>query len=95
MKFLYNTGILLFILAVRLLSPFNSKVRLMVKGWKDWEEKLKGKAGAGGRNIWVHCASLGEFEQGRPVIEELRSREPQSRIILSFFSPSDYEIRKN
>ncbi|MFZ2338736.1 MAG: glycosyltransferase N-terminal domain-containing protein [Bacteroidales bacterium] len=95
MKFLYNTGILLFILAVRLLSPFNSKVRLMVKGWKDWEEKLKEKAGAGGRNIWVHCASLGEFEQGRPLIEELRSREPQSRIILSFFSPSGYEIRKN
>ena len=95
MKFLYNTGIHLFVLAVRLLSPFNSKVRLMVKGWKDWEEKLKEKAGAGGRNIWVHCASLGEFEQGRPLIEEIRKREPQSRIILSFFSPSGYEIRKN
>ncbi|MBN2666592.1 MAG: 3-deoxy-D-manno-octulosonic acid transferase [Bacteroidales bacterium] len=95
MKFLYNSGILLFILAVRLLSPFNSKVRLMVKGWKDWEEKLKERAGAGSKNIWVHCASLGEFEQGRPVIEEIRSREPQSRIILSFFSSSGYEIRKN
>lgn len=95
MKFLYNTGIRLFVLTMRLLSPFNSKVRLMVNGWKGWEEKLKEKAGAGRRNIWVHCASLGEFEQGRPVIEELRSREPQSRIILSFFSSSGYEIRKN
>ena len=85
----------MFVIAVRLLSPFNSKVRLMVHGWKGWEGKLKEKTGAGRRNIWVHCASLGEFEQGRPVIEELRNREPQSRIILSFFSSSGYEIRKN
>ena len=95
MKFLYNTGILLFILIVRLLSPFNSKVRLMAKGWKGWEEKLKEKSDAGKKNIWVHCASLGEFEQGRPLIDELRNRQPQTRIILSFFSSSGYEIRKN
>lgn len=95
MKFLYNTGIFLFAVTMRLLSPFNSKVKLMVKGWKGWEEKLKGNAGEGSKNIWVHCASLGEFEQGRPLIEELRTREPGCRIILSFFSPSGYEIRKN
>lgn len=95
MKLLYNTGILLYSLAVRMLSPFNSKARLMLKGWKGWEGKLREKAGDGRKNIWVHCASLGEFEQGRPLIEELRVREPGCRIILSFFSPSGYEIRKN
>ncbi|HOG56353.1 MAG TPA: glycosyltransferase N-terminal domain-containing protein [Bacteroidales bacterium] len=95
MKFLYNTGIILYSLAVRILYPFSPKVRLMVKGWKDWEEKLREKAGDGRKNIWMHCASLGEFEQGRPLIEELKTREPECRIILSFFSPSGYEIRKN
>jgi len=64
MKFLYNTGIILYSLAVRILYPFSPKVRLMVKGWKDWEEKLREKAGDGRKNIWMHCASLGEFEQG-------------------------------
>ncbi len=95
MKFFYNTGILLFALTVRLLSPFNPKARLMLRGWKGWEERLRENAGSDSKNIWVHCASLGEFEQGRPVIEELRKRQPGCRIILSFFSPSGYEIRKN
>jgi len=54
----------------------------MVKGWKDWEERLRKNADEGRKNILMHCASLGEFEQGRPLIEELRTRDPECRIIL-------------
>jgi 3-deoxy-D-manno-octulosonic-acid transferase len=95
MKFLYNLGILIYITMVRLVSPFNRKARLIVLGWKNWHSLLSQKAGSDDKYIWVHCASLGEFEQGRPVIEELRKMLPQNKILLTFFSSSGYEVRKN
>jgi 3-deoxy-D-manno-octulosonic-acid transferase len=67
----------------------------MVKGWKNWHRWLSQKARSEDRYIWVHCASLGEFEQGRPVIEEIRKKIPQYKILLTFFSSSGYEVRKN
>jgi 3-deoxy-D-manno-octulosonic-acid transferase len=95
MDFLYNLSINIFAFLVRLVVPFNPKAALFVKGRKNWATNLKAKIGDGGRYIWVHCASLGEFEQGRPVIEEVKSRYPTFRIILTFYSPSGYEVRKN
>ena len=95
MKYLYNLGILIYVLLVRLISPFNLKARLWVNGRKDWESVLREKVSPGNTNIWIHCASLGEFEQGRPLIEAIKKSRPDYRIILTFFSPSGYEIRKN
>jgi len=95
MKYLYNLGILVYVLLVRLLSPFNSKAKLWTSGRKDWEMRLKEKISRNNINIWIHCASLGEFEQGRPLIEAIKKARPEYRIILTFFSPSGYEIRKN
>jgi 3-deoxy-D-manno-octulosonic-acid transferase len=95
MKYLYNLGILIYVLATRLLSPFNSKARLWIRGRKNWESALKEKVNRDNINIWIHCASLGEFEQGRPLIEAIKKAGPEYKIILTFFSPSGYEIRKN
>jgi 3-deoxy-D-manno-octulosonic-acid transferase len=95
MNFIYNLGILIFIFLVRLASPFNSKARLWVRGRKNWEALLKNKINPVNKNVWIHCASLGEFEQGRPVIETLKRVRPEYKIVLTFFSPSGYEVRKN
>ncbi|MFW5821950.1 MAG: 3-deoxy-D-manno-octulosonic acid transferase [Tangfeifania sp.] len=95
MTFLYTTGIYFYTLISHLLSPFNTKARQFVKGRKNWSGKLTRQIETNARYIWVHCASLGEFEQGRPLIEAIKERHPEYRIILTFFSPSGYEIRKN
>jgi 3-deoxy-D-manno-octulosonic-acid transferase len=95
MKYLYNLGILIYVMTVRLLSPFNSKARLWIRGRKNWEFILKEKINRNNINIWIHCASLGEFEQGRPLIEAVKKTRPEYKIVLTFFSPSGYEIRKN
>lgn len=95
MKFIYNIGILIYELAARFLSPFNSKAKLWFSGRKDWKSLLQKRVSRDDTNIWIHCASLGEFEQGRPLIEAIKRREPEYKIILTFFSPSGYEIRKN
>ena len=95
MKYIYNLGILIYVLLVRLLSPFNLKARLWTSGRKDWALMLKEKVSRDDTNIWIHCASLGEFEQGRTLIEAIKKIKPEYRIVLTFFSPSGYEIRKN
>jgi len=95
MKYLYDIGILIFTLVVRLASPFSEKARLWFRGRKGWEQALKDGVNPNDMNMWFHCASLGEFEQGRPVMEELKKQRPECRIILTFFSPSGFEIRKN
>ena len=79
-----------------MLSPFNKKAKLFTDGRKDLLKKIA----AALQNetapiIWVHAASLGEFEQGRPVIEKLKIEFPGHKILLTFFSPSGYELRKN
>lgn len=95
MEFLYNLGIGAYHFAVRLASPFNEKASLLNKGRKEVWAKLKEIHRGDERLVWFHAASLGEFEQGRPLIEELKQLEPDTKILLTFFSPSGYEIRKN
>ena len=93
MKLLYNCGVRLMDAGIRCAAPFNSKARL----WKDGRRRLFDKLKALGshRVAWFHAASLGEFEQGRPVIEAFRKARPEYKILVTFFSPSGYEIRKN
>ncbi len=95
MGLVYDAGIALYNALAILMSPFSDKARLWVKGRRDWYPKLVEGVDPKARNIWIHAASLGEFEQGRPVIEKIRSEMPDHRIILTFFSPSGYEIRKD
>jgi 3-deoxy-D-manno-octulosonic-acid transferase len=95
MKVLYNLGILIFSLFAHLIAPFNSKASFWVKGRKNWARKISEKISTGDRTIWMHCASLGEFEQGRPVMEAIKKVMPGYKIVLTFFSPSGFEIRKN
>jgi 3-deoxy-D-manno-octulosonic-acid transferase len=95
MSTIYSLGILIFTFLVYLVSPFNLKARLWIRGRKGWFAALKEKIRPDGKNIWFHCASLGEFEQGRPVIEAIKKEQPDYKIILTFFSPSGYEIRKD
>lgn len=95
MKLLYLAGIYAYSFFIRAAACFNSKARLFVKGRKNWKKNLAAKIETNARYIWVHCASLGEFEQGRPLIEAIRKHLPEYRIVLTFFSPSGYEVRKN
>ena len=96
MRLLYNFSILLYVFAVRIASLFNPKAQLWLKGRKDIFEKLRAAIPAGDISlVWFHCASLGEFEQGRPLIELMRKKDPSVKILLTFFSPSGYEVRKN
>lgn len=95
MTFLYNLGIYFYALATRVAALFNPKAKLFVAGRKNWKQTLKSKVDSDAEYLWFHCASLGEFEQGRPVIEEVKKEFPQYKIALTFFSPSGYEIRKN
>lgn len=95
MAFLYNIGIAAYTLAIRLASPFNEKASLWLKGRKNIREKIRQISRTNEKLIWFHAASLGEFEQGRPVMEALKRQQPETRILLTFFSPSGYEIRKN
>ncbi len=95
MTLIYKIGIFFYSLLIRLVSPFNQKAKQFVVGRKNWKETLHSQIEKEARYIWFHCASLGEFEQGRPVIEEIKKRFPEYKIVLTFFSPSGYEIRKN
>jgi 3-deoxy-D-manno-octulosonic-acid transferase len=95
MLWLYNIGIQLYGLIVKIFSLFNSKAALFVKGRVDLLEKISQTIDPTYKHIWFHFASLGEFEQGRPVLEKLKERYPNKRIVITFFSPSGYEIRKD
>jgi 3-deoxy-D-manno-octulosonic-acid transferase len=92
---LYNIGIRAYRSAIGLAMPFNQKARFWVKGRKNWRENLKKAIDSKSEWIWFHCSSLGEFEQGRPLIEAIKAKRPKLKILLTFFSPSGYEIRKN
>jgi 3-deoxy-D-manno-octulosonic-acid transferase len=95
MKVLYNAGIFIFTALASMAAFFNSKASLWVKGRKNWAGKIRENIKPGDRSVWIHCASLGEFEQGRPVLEALKTNRPDLKIVLTFFSPSGYEVRKN
>ena len=92
---LYNFGLMLYALAIRLVSPRHPKAKLWIEGRKNLFERMARTIDPKARIVWIHVASLGEFEQGRPIIERLRKEFPEYKILLTFFSPSGYEIRKN
>lgn len=92
---LYHIFLRLYGAGVSIVSLFNPKAKLWKQGRKNIFNQLTEKINGTGPVIWMHCASLGEFEQGRPVLESLRKNYPNHKILLTFFSPSGYEIRKN
>ncbi len=94
MHFIYNIAIQTYRLLVAILSLYNRKAKLRYLGSKETFARLE-NLDLSSENIWIHSASLGEFEQGRPFIDKLREENPGCKIILSFFSPSGYEVRKN
>jgi 3-deoxy-D-manno-octulosonic-acid transferase len=94
--FLYTAGIYLYDGGLHLAALFHPKARQMVRGRRQTATVLKQRpAKAGQPTVWFHCASLGEFEQGRPVLEAFKNRHPAYRVVLTFFSPSGYEIRQH
>jgi len=95
MMIFYALGLRLYALVVRFAAFFNEKARFMVEGRKSIFSRIEDDLCSDDRHIWVHAASLGEFEQGRTVIEEIKNRYPDYKIVLTFFSPSGYEVRKN
>ncbi len=110
MRLLYDIIIRVFVLGIRLAALFSPKARLWVQGRRHWRDRLKSAFssqrstvngqwstvnGQKSKVLWLHAASLGEFEQGRPIIEAFRERFPDWKIVLTFFSPSGYEVRKN
>lgn len=92
---MYNFAIFLYASIVRLVASFNAKAKLMVDGHKEVFDKLKAEISPNTKYMWLHAASLGEFEQGRPIIEHLKRTHPEYKVLLTFFSPSGYEVRKN
>lgn len=92
---MYNLVIYLYQLGVAVYSLFNAKVRKMWRGERDAFRVLRQKVDPAARYVWFHAASLGEFEQGRPLMEQLRREHPELKILLTFFSPSGYEVRKD
>jgi 3-deoxy-D-manno-octulosonic-acid transferase len=96
MIYLYNLSIALYTRLIAAAAFFgNPKARLWINGRKHLFEKISADLKAGERRIWIHAASLGEFEQGRPLIEKIKEQYPDRKIVLTFFSPSGYEVRKN
>lgn len=95
MVFVYNIFLLVYEFAVRVATLWYPKAKLWIRGRKNWKEKLTSSLKPGEKRIWIHASSLGEFEQGRPLIERLKKDHPSYKIILTFFSPSGYEIMKD
>lgn len=94
--FLYSLGIAAYTAAIKAVAPWKPKARKWVEGRRGIFERLQATVGASDKPVvWIHSSSLGEFEQGRPVIEAIHERYPEYRVLLTFFSPSGYEIRKD
>ncbi|NPD46157.1 MULTISPECIES: 3-deoxy-D-manno-octulosonic acid transferase [unclassified Lentimicrobium] len=96
MRVIYSFGVFFYGLLIRLASLWNAKAKLWLIGRKDVLSRIENDLKNNDSNIvWIHSASLGEFEQGRPLIESLKQKYPELKIFLTFFSPSGYEIRKD
>ncbi|MDB5231825.1 MAG: lipid 3-deoxy-D-manno-octulosonic acid transferase, partial [Chitinophagaceae bacterium] len=92
----YQIFIFLYPVVARCVSPFNEKARNWVLGRNNWKKKLQQAFETTNQQvIWFHCSSLGEFEQGRTLIEKIKKQFPQYKVLLTFFSPSGYEVQKN
>src|ERR1700712_3853398 len=89
MRLLYNIGVQLYFVAIYFIAFFNKKAKLWIDGRKT-QSFIRYQD-----SIWFHFASLGEFEQGRPVLEQMRALYPQNKIVITFFSPSGYKVRKD
>ena len=95
-QFLYNLFLLLYSTGIRVAAAWNPKAKKWLQGRKDIFAEINEKRSTNNRRtIWMHCASLGEFEQGRPLLEEIRSQNSEVSIVLTFFSPSGYEVMKD
>ena len=92
---LYNISIALYARLVALVGRWNEKARLWHQGRKNIFERMQQSIKPEDKVVWIHVASLGEFEQGRPIIEQIRKQNLDYKILVTFFSPSGYEIRKN
>ncbi len=92
---IYNIVIYFVLWGIAIASLFNEKVRKMWRGERDAFRILRQKVDPDAKYVWFHAASLGEFEQGRPLMERIRKEHPQYKILLTFYSPSGYEVRKN
>lgn len=95
MFFIYSVVLRIVALALQIAANFNSKLRLFVDGRKNVDAILQQKIALSDKTIWFHAASLGEYEQGVPVILEIKKKYPNHKIVLTFFSPSGYEVRKD
>ncbi|WP_281235254.1 3-deoxy-D-manno-octulosonic acid transferase [Flavobacterium gelatinilyticum] len=95
MLFLYNLTIYVAGFFLKIIALFSPKIKLFVEGRKNVFQTLAEKIKPNDKTIWFHSASLGEYEQGLPVIEKIKEKYPEHKIIVSFFSPSGYEVRKN
>ncbi|MDU8885873.1 glycosyltransferase N-terminal domain-containing protein [Yeosuana sp. MJ-SS3] len=92
---IYNIGITVVDFGLKCVAPFNNKIKLGVKGRAKTFDILKSKLNKSDKTLWFHCASLGEYEQGLPVFQDLKKLYKNHKIVLSFFSPSGYEIKKD
>ncbi|MGY4386678.1 3-deoxy-D-manno-octulosonic-acid transferase [Pedobacter sp. UYP24] len=95
MLWLYNIAIQFYGLVVKFYSLFNNKARLFINGRVNIFENISKQIDPLQKHIWFHFASLGEFEQGRSVLERIKAEHPNKKIVITFFSPSGYEIRRN
>ncbi|WP_159021831.1 3-deoxy-D-manno-octulosonic acid transferase [Formosa sp. L2A11] len=95
MRIIYNIGIFLANYLLQAIGLFNLKIKSGVNGRQETFSKLKQHIASKDKTLWFHCASLGEYEQGLPVFSEIKKQYPNHKVVLSFFSPSGYEIRKN
>ena len=92
---IYTIGIYLYAGLVAVASLFNKKARLLIKGHNRILDTIRPLVDPDAKYLWFHASSLGEFEQGRPLIERIHNKHPECKILLTFFSPSGYEVRKN
>jgi len=95
MLFLYNLLLLFASQIVKFLAVFSPKIKLFVNGRKTVFQNLESKISSSDKTIWFHAASLGEYEQGLPVMEKIKKEFLNHKIVVTFFSPSGYEVRKN
>jgi 3-deoxy-D-manno-octulosonic-acid transferase len=92
---LYTLSIYIFLMLMSFAAFFNKRARQWVEGRRGWKDDLRKRFPGNENVVWIHCASLGEFEQGRPVIESLKENDPSRKVLVTFFSPSGYGIMKD